>query len=179
MSKNTGRIALCGVLAGFSVAIMLLSAIDIGMTYALPMVAGAILVIPVIEFGKGSAVMSYLAVALLSMILPANKESALMYLFLFGLYPILKSYIDRINKSFLRRAVKFVYFNIAAAAAIGLAAWLFQIPVDDGSLGRYGVYILLAMGNVAFAVYDIALSRWVGLYLLKLQPLLRKTFHLK
>ena len=179
MSRNTGRIALCGVLAGFSVLVMLLSAIDIGMTYALPMVAGAILIVPVIEFGKGTAVMTYAAVALLSMILPANKESALMYAFLFGLYPILKSFIDRIKNNPLRLAVKFVYFNAAALAAIGLAAWLFQIPVDDGSLGRYGVYILLALGNVAFIIYDVALSRWVGLYLLKVQPLLRKTFHIK
>lgn len=179
MSRNTGRVALCGVLAGFSVLIMLLSAIDIGMTYALPMVAGAILIVPVIEFGKGTAVMTYASVALLSMILPANKESALMYIFLFGLYPVLKSFFDRIKNNPLSIAVKFVYFNAAALAAIGLAAWLFQIPVDDGSLGRYGVYILLALGNAAFFIYDIALSRWVGVYLLKVQPLLRKTFHIK
>ncbi len=179
MRNNTGRIALCGVLAGLSVLVMLLSAIDIGMTYALPMIAGAILIIPVIEFGRGTAITTFVSVALLSFILPANKESALMYLFLFGLYPILKSLIDRINNGLLRRGVKFIYFNLAAITAIGLAAWLFKIPVDDGSLGKYGVYILLAIGNAAFIIYDIALSRFVTVYMLKVQPILRKTFKLK
>ena len=178
MSKNTGRIALCGVLAGFGVAIMLFSAIDIGLTYTLPMLAGVLLIIPVLEFGTSTAVTTYAATALLSFILPANKEAALMYIFLFGPYPILKRYFDQISARPLRLLVKFGYFNLAAVAAVGLAAWVFQIPIDDGSLGQYAVPLLLAMGNVAFVVYDFALSRCVMVYVYRIQPILRKTFHL-
>lgn len=178
MRSNTGRIALCGVLSGFSVAVMLLSSIDIGMTYALPMIAGMVLIVPVLEFGTRTAVTTYASTALLSLILPANKESALMYLFLFGLYPVLKRYFDRIEKRSLRILVKACYFNAAAIAAVGLASWVFQIPIDDGTLGKYAVPLLLAAGNLAFIVYDIAISRCVAVYLYKLQPILRKTFHL-
>ncbi len=178
MTKNTGRIALCGVLTGVAVAIMLISAIDIGLTYTLPMIAGGLLLIPMIEFGTGTALTAYAATAILSFILPANKEAALMYIFLFGLYPIIRRYIDRINLTPLRIAAKFVYFNAAAVAAVGLAAWVFQIPVDDGSLGKYAVPLLLAMGNIAFVVYDFALSRCVLVYLSRIQPILRKSFHL-
>lgn len=178
MSKNTGRIALCGVLAGFGVMIMLLSAIDIGLTYALPMIAGGLLLIPVLEFGTKTAVTTYAATAVLTFILPANKEAALMYLFLFGPYPIIRRYFDRIKARPLRIICKFAYFNAAAVAAVGLAALVFQIPIDDGSLGKYAVFILLAIGNVAFVVYDFAVSRCVVVYLLRLQPILRKSFRL-
>lgn len=171
--------ALCGVIAGLSAVIMLSSALDIGLTYALPMVAGGLLIIPVLEFGTQTAVMTYAATGLLSLILPANKESALMYLFLFGLYPILKKYFDPIKLTPLRIAAKFLYFNLAAAAAIGLSAWVFHIPIDDGSLGKFAVPLLLAAGNFAFVVYDIALSKCVGMYLYKFQPILQKTFHIE
>jgi len=178
MKRNTGRIALCGVLTGFCLAVMLFSAIDIGLTYTLPMIAGALLIIPVLEFGTAAALTTYAAVAILSFILPANKEAALMFVFLFGLYPILKRYIDQINIRVLRILTKALYFNLAAIAAVGLAAWVFQIPIDDGSLGKYAVPLLLAVGNVAFVVYDIALARCVYMYITRIQPILRKTFHL-
>jgi len=158
--------------------VMLLTAIDIGMTYALPMIAGVLLIIPVLEFGTGTALTTYFSTALLAFILPANKESALMYLFLFGLYPILKRYFDQIKMVPLRLIVKFGYFNLAAIGAVGLAAWLFQIPIDDGSLGNFAIPLLLVLGNVAFIVYDVAVSRCVWLYLSRIQPILHKTFHL-
>jgi len=179
MKRNTSRIALCGVIAGLSAVIMLSSAIDIGLTYSLPMIAGGLLIIPVIEFGTKTAVTTYAATALLSLILPANKEAALFYSFLFGLYPILKKFFDPIKITALRIAVKFVYFNLSAAAAIGLSAWVFKIPIDDGSLGKYAVPLLLVFGNAAFALYDIALSKCVGMYLYKFQPILQKTFHIE
>lgn len=179
MRRNTSRIALCGVIAGLSAVIMLSSAIDIGLTYTLPMIAGGLLIIPVIEFGTKTAATTYAATGLLSLIIPANKEAALFYIFLFGLYPILKRYFDPIKLTALRIAAKFIYFNLAAVSAIGLSAWVFKIPIDDGSLGKYAVLLLLAVGNLAFFVYDIALSKCVGMYLYKFQPILQKTFHIE
>lgn len=179
MKRNTSRIALCGVIAGLSVAVMLTSAIDIGLTYSLPMIAGGLLIIPAIEFGTKTAVMTYAATGLLSLLLPANKEAALFYVFLFGLYPILKKFFDPIRLTALRIAVKFLYFNLSAAAALGLSIWIFQIPFDDGGLGKFAVPLLLVLGNIAFFVYDIALSKCVGMYLYKFQPILRKTFHIE
>ena len=178
LSKRAGTIALDGVICGMAVAIMLCSSVFPGMAYALPMIAGGLMLMPSIEFGTRDAMCCYAAIAFLSFILPADKESALRFVFLFGVYPIIKKYFEKIKRRPIEYLLKILYFNAAAVSAVLLASFVFGIPVDDGTLGRWGVYILLLAGNVAFIVYDIALTGFVRLYVFRVQPVLRKMLHL-
>ncbi len=176
--KKTGRLALSGIIAGMGVCIMLLSAVMPGFTYALPMIAGGLLLVSMIEFGVRTALTTFAATALLSFIMPCDKEAALMYTLLFGIYPIIKWFIERIKSSVLEFAVKLIYFNGAAAAAVLLAFHLFDIPIDDGTLGKWTIPLLLVVGNICFVIYDLTLSRCIPLYTKRLQPILHKTFHI-
>lgn len=166
-------------MTGLCVVIMMLSALFPGLSYALPMVAGAVLLIPSIEFGTRSALAVYGAGAILSLILPSDKESALLFVLLFGIYPIVKKYYERPKLRAVEYAVKFAHFNAAAIGAVWLASLVFSIPVDDGSLGEWGIPLMLVLGNIAFIIYDIMLTRLVSMYVYKLQPILRKTFNIK
>ena len=178
ITQRTGKLALSGVICGLAVAVMLSSALLPSMTYALPMIAGGLLLVPSVEFGARTALTAYAAVSILSMILPADKEAALMFIFLFGLYPIIKKFFERVPGRLLEYALKFLYFNAAAVAAVWLAMKIFGIPLDDGTLGQWAVPVLLVLGNITFLVYDVALSKFVWMYVQRLQPILRKTFHL-
>ena len=52
-----------------------------------------------------------------------------------------------------------------------------HLPDDSmGMLGQYGPYILLALGNVTFIIYDIALTGLIGMYMQKIHPFLKKLF---
>lgn len=178
IARRTGQLALSGVMTGLALAIMLATLLLPSMTYALPMVAGALLVIPCIEFGTGAALTAYVAVSILSFILPVDKEAALMFVLLFGLYPILKKYFEQIKPRLIELLVKLLYFNAAAIGA-GAAAWfVFRIPIDDGSLGRWAIPILLAAGNVLFFIYDYTLTLCITVYLRRLQPVFRKILQL-
>lgn len=179
MRKNTARMALCGVLCGLSVVIMSFSALFPSMSYAIPMVAGALLLVPSIEFGTGTALTCYAAVSIIALLILPEKEAALMYAFVFGIYPIIKKYFERIPKRLLEYLAKFAYFNIAAVAAVGIATFVLGIPLDDGSLGKWMIPALLAAGNVAFLLYDYTLTLAVTLYLRRLQPQLRKALNIK
>jgi len=179
MRKQTAGMALCGVLCGLSVAVLAMSALFPSLTYVIPMVAGALLIVPSIEFGTGSALTSYAAVAILSMLILPEKEAPLMYAFLFGLYPIIKKYFERIPGRPLEYLAKFAYFNVAAVAAVCIASFVLGIPVDDGSLGKWMIPALLAAGNAAFLLYDYTLTLAVTLYINRFQKQLRKTLHIK
>ena len=178
MSRNIGKVALCGVLAGLSVAIMLMTYVAPFMTYALPMVAGALILIPSIEYGSPTALMMYVAVAAVSMITVGDKEAALFYLVLFGIYPIIKKYFEKTGKIVLEYILKFVYFNAIILATYYVAVVLLGLPFEDSEVfGKYALPVLMAAGNVAFFVYDLCLTRCVVIYVNRLQPRISKIFN--
>jgi len=172
--------ALCGVLCGLSIVIMAASLVDPALNYCIPMVAGALLLVPSIEFGTGTALTAYAAVSLLSMILLPTKEAAIMYMFLFGIYPIIKKYFERIPHRVPEYLAKFAFFNLTAVAAVSLVTFvLTEGTLDDGTLGKWAVPLLLLCGNIAFPLYDYTLTLAVTLYIRRLQGPLRKTLHIK
>lgn len=179
MSRNVGRVALCGVLAGFSVVIMLLTYIAPFMTYALPMVAGALLLVPSIEYGTPTALTMYVSVSALSAIIVGDKEAAAFYIILFGIYPILKKYFEKIKITALEYITKFFYFNAVVIAFYFAAVYLLSMPFEDSDLlGKYAPLIVLAVGNFAFIIYDICLTRCATLYVMKIQPRITKIFNI-
>ena len=180
MRTRTLRVALCGVLCGLSVVIMAMSALYPSLSYCIPMVAGALLLVPSIEFGTGTALTAYAAVCIISMILLPEKEAPLMYVFLFGLYPIVKKYFERIPKRPLEYLAKFAFFNVTAVAAVLIATFLLGIPLDeDGTLGKWAVPVLLALANAVFPLYDYTLTLAVTVYVRRLQIPLRKALHIR
>lgn len=155
--KKTRKIALGGIIAALSLAVMLTAYFPF-LTLALPALAGMFLLVIVEEMGVKWALLVYAAVALLSMLL-CEKEAAVMYVFLFGLYPVFKGILDRLRPRVVRILVKFVCLNAAAALGYLLVIWVFQVPVDQmGMVGEYGSLVLLGMLNIAFGPYDYCLS---------------------
>ena len=62
---------------------------------------------------------------------------------------------------------KFSVFNIAMVANYLVIIYLFGIQdilEEVGPLGKYSLLVLLALGNVVFFVYDIALSKIIMAY---------------
>ena len=146
-------------------------------TYALPAIAGVLLICAVIEIGSGYAFMIYAAVSLLSIFIAPDKEAAVMYILILGYYPVVKRYIEKLNKLVIEWILKLALFNITVIAAWCIVMYVLQIPDDSmGMLGQYGPYILLALGNVTFIIYDIALTGLIGMYMQKIHPFLKKLF---
>ena len=175
MSKS-GKIALGGLLTALGVVLMFLTGlIPIG-TYALPAIAGVLLIVAVIEIGAKWAWMIYAAVAVLSLLFAADKEAALLFVLFFGYYPVLKSFLERISNKVLSWISKFAVFNVAVVACFFLAVNFLQLPEDSFTVfGIYLPWVFLILGNAVFLIYDIALSGLVSTYVEKLHHRVTKT----
>ena len=176
--KASSKIALCGILTAFSVVAMVIAGFMGVLTYSAPMIAGGVLIVPVRQYGKGTAFTMFAAVALLGMVLIPDKEMALFYLLLFGHYPIIQPLLNRINRKFPRVLLKALVFNCGAVLSVLLARLLFAVPIFDSDKPVW----LLAAGyliaaNICFALYDSALLGFYTLYDVKLAPLLSKLFN--
>ncbi len=176
--RNSAKTALGGMIAALSIVTMLLTAVIPYLTYALPALAGVLLVLMVIEINKKWAVCTYIAVSILSFLILPDKEAAMMYFAFFGCYPIVKPVLEaKISNNKLCWLAKAVFFNIAAVAAYIVIIFVFAIPLDETEeLGKWAIPALLGMGNVMFILYDICITRMVTLYLHKWQKKFRKLF---
>lgn len=160
------KVAFGGVIAALSLVLMLITGVIPVGTYALPAFAGILLTAIVIEFGIPWALGVYVGVSVLSFLLVSDKEAALYYTLILGIYPVLKSIFERIKVKWLSFMLKLVYFNVMAVAAFYISIYILNIPVESFSLFGVNMPILfLVLGNFVFVAYDICVTRLVSAYL--------------
>jgi len=159
------RVAFCGIITAFCTMLMFFTGlIPIG-KYALPAFAGIILIVVVIEMGKSWAWSVYTATSILSILLAGDKEAAMLFVLFFGYYPILKSILEKIRKKYLVLVSKFAVFNSAMIACFFFSIQVLSVPQDSFTL--FGIYLpwaFLILGNIAFVLYDYAISTLVVTY---------------
>lgn len=176
-SKKSSKTAVGGIVTALSIVLMFLTSIIPSMTYALPAAAGILLSLIVIEIDKRWALGVYAAVSLLSILLIADKEAAVMYIMFFGYYPVLKGVFEGKLNPVLSWVLKFTVFNIGIVLATLITIYVFNIPFDEMErYGKWAAVLLLAIGNVVFLIYDFALTNLIKLYLLKWRKTFRKIF---
>lgn len=163
------KIAFGGIAAAVSIVLMLLTGIFPFAEYSLPALAGVTLVSLVIEFDKRTALIAYVAVAILSFFVAPNKEAAVLFALLFGYYPILKSALEKIKSRAAEWTVKILIFNLALAAGYFVLIHLMGMTELLPKM-EYAVLALLVIGNAAFVLYDIALSRVIWFYCKNIRP---------
>lgn len=171
------KVALGGVIAALSLLLMILAGVTSTLVYAIPMITGALLMMLVVEFGQGFAVLIYIAVSIISLLILGNKEAAIMYVAFFGYYPILKSILEKRLKGFICWIVKYLIFNVAMAVSYYIVTKIFMISFDDiESFGKFALPLLLLAGNVLFAMYDVVLTRLVSIYLYRWRKYIKRVF---
>lgn len=153
--------------------------ISIG-TYALPALSGILLVAVVIELGTAWAWPVYIAVSVLSLILAADKEAAALYILFFGYYPIIKALLEKTGKKYCILILKFIIFNVSMIACYFLSIKVLGVPVESFTFrGIYIPWVFLLVGNIAFILYDYAVSAIVVTYYQRFHPAVRRLFRLK
>lgn len=171
------KVALGGVTTALSMVFMLIAGVTSTLVYAIPMFVGALLIVLVIETGKGFATAVYIAVSVLSLLVLGNKEAAIMYVAFFGYYPILKGIIEQYFKSFLCWIIKYIVFNMAMVVAYFTITKIFMISFEDvASFGKWALPLLLLAGNVVFAMYDVLLTRLITIYFYRWQKYFKRVF---
>lgn len=159
------RIVVSGVLVALSVIILYLGCAIEVLDLTMSAIVSLLVVVIVIEMGYKYAWFAYLATAILSLLLLPQKSPAIFYACFMGFYPIIKSHTERFNSAVVRWTIKLAAGNVALVAMFWLIS-LFLPDEFEGGLMLIATYIL---GLVAFVMYDIALSKLITLYFVKIR----------
>lgn len=180
MSRYDSKvIALSGLIVALSVTCMFFTGLFPFATFALPALAGILLMTLSVEFGLKIALTAFAGVALLSLLIAPDKEAALLFTAFFGYYPLIKGRIEALKKRPVEWIVKFTVFNGSIILLYVILLYLFPMPELAEEFASYSSWMiagLLALGNVTFLIYDIACTRVVTTYIRVLRPKLLKRY---
>ena len=159
------RIVVTGVLVALSVIILYLGCAIEVLDLTMSAIVSLLVVVVVIEMGYSYAGLAYVATSILSLILLPQKTPAIFYTCFMGFYPIIKSHVERLNSAVARWTIKLVAGNVALLAMFLLLS-LFVPDEFEGGWMLVATYIL---GLAAFIMYDIALTKLITLYFVKIR----------
>ena len=165
---NTREIARGGLLAAVAVALLYIGGAATYMGVACCVAAGVTSAVPLVRRARlRTAVLLYAAVAVLSALLVPRKVMAVAYVLFCGLYPIVKFCVECYVPRRRQMDLKLAYFNIMLVIAAALAIFIF---LPQFSLSGFRLLAVWVAANIAFIIYDVALSRLIALLRRGLPP---------
>ncbi len=159
------QLTVCASLAALGVVLLSIGPLIDVLDASLAVLASILCIVAVIEYGKAAPWLVYAVTAVLSLVLMPQNSAALMYLLFFGYYPILKEKLERLPKV-LSWVLKELIFNVAMVICI-VAIKLLLFPTATVTVWTYA--ILVALCEVVFVLYDIALTRLISFYVYKIR----------
>ena len=175
--RRFGALALGGIFSTLALGCLLITTLPVATigTVALAAVCG----IPVVvEYGRRAGWIHFISVAVLAWLLVPAAEGKVLYTAFFGWYTVFKAWLEQ--KNLPRSAewgIKMALFLVAVGGTGAL--WYFLLTP---ALPAWAAWWMLPVGTIVlaavFAVYDRGLSGLVGMYVLRLQPTLRRVFRL-
>ncbi len=164
---KTSKIARVALLAAASLVLLIIAGFAPTAQLALTAVAGVASALAVIHIGVGGGFLCWAVVSVLALIVVPSKGCTVMYAMFFGLYPVLKSLIERIGTLWLEWVIKLACFNIVLTVCIFALKALFFAQAEE--LLNY-IPVLYVGGNVVFVIYDIGFSRLISFYYDRVKP---------
>lgn len=111
-NKHTSyKVAVGGVVSALCLTLMFLTGVFPLLSMAIPIYAGALMIVVAREVSTSWAFAAYCAVSLLSLFLTPDKEASTLFIMFFGYYPIILPWLDKIKFKLLRICCKLAVFN--------------------------------------------------------------------
>ena len=163
------------------VAVLILGAFIETLDLSMAAIASFLCIFAVIELGGVYPWLIFAVTSILSIIIMPQSLGGWFYLLFFGYYPIFKEKFERLNK-YLAWFIKFVLLNSALLLCVSTVSFLFYGgnlldtfnfifgDVEKGIYFSVGIYLL---ANIAFFIYDIALTKLITVYFVKIRPRFR------
>ena len=154
--------------SALSVVLLYLGSLIEILDISMAVTASLTCIIAVIEYGKSAPWAIYGVTSVLSIILLPNKTPAVLYAAFFGFYPILKEKFEKLSKP-VSWILKEVVFNICLVI---MTVAVYFISTSGGDILSKSLPLLAAtaiLAEVVFVLYDIALTRVISFYIVKLR----------
>jgi len=160
--RTTKKLTLSAILVALGAIIMALGAMFEVVDLTVCAIASLIVVFIYLEIGSPYTWLVWLSTSLVTFIIFPAKTVWFNYLLIFGVYPLLKAYIEKLPRLFWI-IVKLVYINAVIWIMFFLMDIIFGYPLfeKDALWLRIVLYVLM---NVAFIAYDLFITVSVKIY---------------
>ena len=166
--NSTLALVIAAALAALGVITLALGSVVQVLDLSVAVIASLFVVFAVIELGGSYPYLLYAVTSLLAMLLLPTKTAALAYVCFTGYYPIIKS---KLEKSRLPRFAcwlcKILVFNVVLALVVLVAVLVLHLPVPRA------YYWMLLLLTPVFVLYDVALTRLISFYIVRLRDRLK------
>ena len=174
--KNTKKVALSAILSAAGVVFLLLGSFLQVLDLSSAALAGFAVVLAVIEIRGKYPVLIYFVISLVSMLILPYKMPAVFFAAFGGIYPILKAQFER-RHPIVSWVLKFSMFNVVLACLIFfvrllISRELINLNENIEFLNNFEILVFL-VANFAFLLYDIAMTKIINIYIIKVRRLLK------
>ena len=160
--KPVKKLSFTSLMAAFALILLFAAGFLSTLSITLAVFAGLLVAVVFVECGRTYAFLCYLTDAILSFLFVTDKSVALMYLLMFGLYPIFKSFAESARTVVFEYALKFLFCNAMLALLYFLVQAFAALPVFPDIPFVYPIALVFL--NAAFFIYDLGFSKLVSLY---------------
>lgn len=153
---HTRRLTFVGMLCALCVGAQLFACMLPSGWLGITAISGVIPAVALLAGGAGAGIFCWIVSGILGIIFLPNKVISILFLIFFGLYPIIKYYIEKINRRLAQWGVKLLYFN----ATLLVVRYLLQGVLLDAFTSAQGLAggVVCVGANILFLLYDVGLS---------------------
>ncbi|MBE6053594.1 MAG: hypothetical protein E7212_06705 [Clostridium sartagoforme] len=158
------EITLSAVLTALTIVILYLNLLLPISTISILTLASLLIPVALIRGSMKSAILVYISSSIIGFfILPINI--ILLYVLFFGIYGIVKFYIEKINKLPLEVFIKIIFFNIVFFLSLFIFKSFVAIEITKLSDTLFWI-----VAQVVFLIFDYALTLLISFYLERIHP---------
>ncbi len=162
MLLKSKDVAYLGVLLGLNQLFIILSSVIETNTIILMAAAALIVGVVVVEFGGKTGIIFYMASCISGFFLTFNKVEIITYICFFGIYSIIKHYIEtKILNKYISYAMKIAAFNISLLFMYIIVKLFINLPLQ---------WWLILAAQVLFIIYDYAFTIFINQYINSIKP---------
>ncbi|MCQ4635358.1 hypothetical protein NE619_01330 [Anaerovorax odorimutans] len=174
-NKKTFKLALGGICLALSVVFMFGASFVPGVELTLYALSSLFIAVMIIETGVKGGVLLYVAAVLLGLLVVPNKVAILPYACLFGIYGILKYYIEKIRNPVVQVLLKVLFFaGLLSAAFLGFRG----VALGNVELPDLPAGVLIAAGVLFLLLYDLIYTLLIRIYRKRFRKQEVVSFHL-
>ena len=140
LNKKSNIVAVGGIATGLAFLLLFFTGMFQFSKLAFCFLASVICGVLNVAYGYKTAIIHYIAVTVLSLLFVANKAVAILYVVIFGNYPVIRFFADGIKNFALKNIIKFVVFNIYIIVLYLIATYI--ISVEISQIFKYSIWVL-------------------------------------
>lgn len=139
-----------GICAALCVIMLILGSVIPNLKLAFLFASSLVIGICLLRYKLSAVTICYVSSSVISVFLLPDKFIAMAFLILFGNFPIIKLYIEKIKNIYIEYVLKFVVSNIYLVAFYVVLKALDAVAVFD-----FSIYILYFVGLTLLLFYDL------------------------